>query len=166
MKILTSTALAGVVFFCGCLKNSPEVEQENAEWLSVGDPVPAPYYVNPVFPGGSSILRAAQKAFPGSDSITLYSYWLGSDGSYEFALFYVGREVKTGWESFYFRDIVFVKSAEDPDWSNARVFDCPEVPRAPFNGPIEFLEEHGEEFGKEPIPVSADNLGQSHVSTI
>lgn len=151
MRTLTSAAIACIVVACGCSRNSQEAEGEGAKWLSVGDPVPEPFYVNPAFPGGSSILEAARRAFPDSDFIVLYSFWLGSDAQYEYALFFVEREIKKGWEASYFRDLVFAKRREDVDWSRARVFDCPDVRRAPFNGPIEFLEKNGEEFRGRPI---------------
>lgn len=145
-----------VILVSGCARGRP-VEQPVTEWLSVGDPVPEPFFVNPAFPGGSSILEAARRAFPESAHIVLYDFWLGSDAQCEYAMFFVGREIQGGFESTYFRDLIFAKRKEDPDWSRARVFDWPDAPRAPFGGPIELLELKGEEFGGKSNRVAGGN---------
>ena len=110
-----------------------------------------PFFVNPEFRDGKSVMVAARRVLPECGHISLTDFWIGADADHDYAMFFVGRGIKVGFEGTYFRHLIFVKEKSARDWSTARVFDWPNSPIEPFKGPIDLLESKGKEFGKEPI---------------
>ncbi len=123
------------------------------------------FFVDPEFPGGTSILIAARRASPDSRYISLSRAQTGADAYYEHAMFFTGRDTHAGFEAIYYRYFVFAKPKSSPDWSSARVFDWSGDFIDPFMGPFELLEKNGKDPGKEPNPPSEPTAPSSRGSS-
>ena len=97
------------------------------------------------FSESASIVSAARKAFPESEQISLMDYWPSSDDTHDFVVFYTSREIKGGFESMYWRYVVFVKKKSEREWLNARVFDLPDNHPGPFSRSLGWLEQNAKE---------------------
>ena len=139
---LISIAVALLVF-TACAKRSPPSE-------SAARNESAAYFVNPRFSGGASILSAARRIFPRSSRIELTDFWTSADDRHDFVVFFTGREIEGGFESMYWRHLVYVKDRAAHDWSEARVFDLRESHPGPFSYSLGWLEENATEMKAEP----------------
>ena len=123
----------------GCAK------KETPPGTAVGNEEPA-FAVNPKFAGGESVILTARKVFPESGQISLSDFWTSADSTHEFVVFFAGREIKGGFESMYWRYLVFAKKKTDRDWSSARVFDLLDDHPKPLGRTLEWLEKNAKEL--------------------
>ncbi|MBI2516619.1 MAG: hypothetical protein HYV95_06855 [Opitutae bacterium] len=117
-----------------------------------------PFFVNPKFTGGPSVMTAARKIFPESSQIDLRDFWTSADGTHEFVVFFVGREIKGGFEGMYWRYLAFAKKKSDRDWASARIFDLPDNRFGPLDRSLAWLEQNAKEL-KAPIQMSEPTSG-------
>ena len=141
MRLLSIAA--ALLVFTACAKRLPPSE-------SAAGNETAAYSVNPRFSDGASILLAARRVFPRCGRIELGDFWTSEDERHEYVVFFTGREVEGGFESMYWRHLVFVKDRKAHDWSDARVFDVHENRPGPFHHTLTWLEENATEMKAEP----------------
>lgn len=158
---LYAVAMLSLFAVSGCKKEVlPKKVHPDVSLMRHGE-ISEPFFVNPEFRGGKSVMVAVRRVFPECGHISLTDFWIGSDAENNYARFYVGCEIKGGFEGTYFRYLIFAKKKSAQDWAGARVFDWPDSPNEPFNGPIHLLESKGKELGTEPIKPPQTTIGSS-----
>jgi len=139
--------------FAACERSSPSSTQAKTVHQA------SAFEINPKFPGGGSIMLAAKKVFPESREIALLDFWMSEDATHEFAVFFVGREIKGSFESMYWRYLAFAKKKTDHDWSEARVFDLRENHPWAMSEPSLAWLEHNAVEQKEPNQAAQPTRG-------
>jgi len=166
--------LLSTLIVCGCASPRVTVRPVPADTLSrmtatQERPSPESGVRTYVFPGPPIGIEeeasVALKACLYTRRVFLQNGKLGSDGTYDYALFFAGWEIDTGFEGVYYKYVVFAKRKADRSWADSRVFIAPKdyaQPFAdPFDGPLSDLSAAGEELMKkepnkapEPTPTS------------
>ena len=123
-----------------CRKKAAATNAENISEETQG------FFVDPSFPAGDAVMSVLRRHLA-SEYSTLTRPQVTTDGTYDYVRFFAGWGIDHGFESVYWRYLIFAKK-RNQEWSAARVFDTGSLPMTPFEGPFKLLEEKGEELGK------------------